>query len=601
VTSFLAIPNYSSLHVLAAGVATFIGFWGVGVALLHLAHLRLPPPWEHVTALLLGIQAVSLTIQLLGMVELSTQPALVAIWWSVAAIGAGVLLMRVRPPKGNLRPVRFGPALLPIAVIGIASATNLMVAVAPSTKIDELYCYMLIPSRIVIDGALRFYREPWVGAIWPHMIYQISAAPSHAIGHPDAPNVVSWGLSATLLWFAWHVIRANGNGVLWTAFSVAGLCVGLYPVVWHVTGGAHAMGDLALAAAVVAFCFRDRLLVWMTSAVYGALVSILSLSAAASKLSLLPVSAILLCCAAWPIMKPASAAVRRKIAFAVIIPWLVFYFPLAAWTWAQSGSPFGPILADVLGTSIYQGGALQEALQSEAEARQPLLLIRNATLGYSPLIWLGAIGVLFFPQVAATTRLILGCLLALQCLLLYRFLPYDVRYLSLHYGLFISFAVAGPPAVRAYLASARFALAACAIVLLPWLAIQLYYAKQFFPVSAGLEKEAFYRRYVAFYDDYRALDRLLPKDAALLIPGFTGSAVYAPRSVFFDPADLPSARPAVLFAHGENVEPGAPLNGYTVTGEIYANPHAVTRTYRTPGRAPVIAPLKVVRLVKNLN
>ena len=87
----------------------------------------------------------------------------------------------------------------------------------------------------------------------------------HAIGYPDAANVVSWALSAMLIWFAWRVIRTNTASVVWSAFWVAGLCVGIYPVVWHVTGGAHAMGDLAMAAAIVAFADRDRLLTAITT------------------------------------------------------------------------------------------------------------------------------------------------------------------------------------------------------------------------------------------------------------------------------------------------------------------------------------------------
>src|SRR5262249_35573899 len=156
---------------------------------------------------------------------------------------------------------------------------------------------------------------------------------------------------------------------------------------------------------------------------------------------------------------------------------------------------------------------LRETFQFERDTGQlPLAMIRNAAVGYSPLIWLGAIGAICAPGLAKSRRVFLGCLLALQCVLIYWFLTYDVRFLTIHYGLFTVFAFLGPRAIQERLVSARVVFVATSIFLLPWLAIQIYYAKQFFFVSTGLEKNSFYQRYVAFYSDYVALDRLLSKD-----------------------------------------------------------------------------------------
>ena len=276
-SSFLSIPHYSPFLVLLVGLWTFVGLWGLGTVLLSVFRVRLPSPWDQVTAVLLGIQALSLTVQLAAMAEIASVSLLCGIWWSLIAHGVFMLLVRTRStafmrflPSSS----PFGPAFLPIAIIAAAILINALVALAPSTKIDELYYHMLIPSRIVSDGVLRFYREPLLSAIWPQMVYQISAAPTHAIGFPDAMNVVSWALSVTLLWFAWQIIRANANTLTWTAFCVASLCVGIYPAVWHVTGGAHAMGDLAMAAAIVAFCLRERLLAALRPLTFSAMFSI---------------------------------------------------------------------------------------------------------------------------------------------------------------------------------------------------------------------------------------------------------------------------------------------------------------------------------------
>ena len=113
----------------------------------------------------------------------------------------------------------------------------------------------------------------------------------------------------------------------------------------------------------------------------------------------------------------------------------------------------------------------------------------------------------------------------------------------------------------------------------------------------GLEKLAFYQRNVAFYRDYVKLDRLLPDDAVLLVAGFRLDAVYAPRPVYFDAADLPPNRPAALFASAAPAVESS-INRYKLGDVLYENDQAVLVTYRTPGRPPRIGALRVITLIK---
>ena len=325
-TSFLAIERYSSFLVLTVGLSTFIGLWGLGTIILDNIRLRLSAPWCQVTALLLGIQTLSLTVQSAGLAGVAYPVVLSAIWWGLTFIGAAMLWLRWRAITAMMVLRYDWSALVATTIIGAAIATNMLIAIAPSSKIDELYYHMLAPSRIVSDSALHFYREPWEAAIWPHMIFQISAAPVHAVGYPDAANVVSWGLSTTLLWFAWHIIHGDTKSIAWTALWVGSLCVGIYPAVWHVTGGAHAMGDLAMAAALVAFCGRERLFTDLAMPAYAALLSILLLFASTSKVSLLPLSLVLLYFAAHRI--PPVRVVARRLENRVCARGTLDHFPL---------------------------------------------------------------------------------------------------------------------------------------------------------------------------------------------------------------------------------------------------------------------------------
>ena len=189
-----------------------MGLWGLGAALLSLVRLKFPSPWDQVAALLLGIQTLSLAVQITAFLEINSRPVLVTIWLSLVVIGAVMLVNRARQfeiPQLPLRwqqLLRYWPAAMPLAIVAIAVATNTLVALAPSTKVDDLYYHMLVPSRIVSAGGLQFYREPWEAAIWPHMVFQISATPAHALGYPDSVNIVSWALSrdSTLVCMAYH-------------------------------------------------------------------------------------------------------------------------------------------------------------------------------------------------------------------------------------------------------------------------------------------------------------------------------------------------------------------------------------------------------------
>ena len=594
--------------VLAIGLATFIGFWGTGAVLLHSTRLHIPSPWRPVTAVLLGIQAVSLAVQIAGMAELASRRALDAMWLAVVVIGIVMLLLSnqqklmefFRNPTKLTQTLSLGLVHIPIAIIGIAVVTDLLIALAPSSKIDELYYHMLVPSRIVADGALHFYRLPWEGAIWPQMVYQITAAPIDAIGYPDAANVVSWGLSTILLWFAWRLMRDSAKTALWAALWTGSLCVGLYPAVWSVTAGAHAMGDVAMATAIAAFCARDRLLTALSPPAYAAMFSLLVLSAATSKISLLPLSAVLLCTEAWLLVRSAPLKVTIAIVAAIAVPWIIFYCPIALWTWAQSGSPFGPVLAGTMPHSIYPAAWVQKTFQNTRQINQTPLttVIQYIAVNYSPLIWLGVIGALIGTNLSNSMRGILACLLALQVTLIYSFLPYDVRFLGgLQYGLVIVFGSFAKSDLQIRFGSVRAVVIASVAFLVPWLGIQIYYATQFFPVSLGLEKIAFYERYIAFYADYVKMNRMISKDTVILVQGFRLDSVYAPRPVFFDPADLPRGKPVVLFAPSATVDATSPIAGYKVGDPVYEDPSAIVETFRTPGRQSILGAIKVVRLI----
>jgi ABC transporter substrate binding protein len=106
-TSFFAIEDYTPFLVLLAGLATFFGLWAAGMIVLILSRLRLPAPWNYVTAILLGIQVLALAVQIVGTAEIASRPVLSALWWILVVLGAAMLL-----GKGRLGLASYGGSTL---------------------------------------------------------------------------------------------------------------------------------------------------------------------------------------------------------------------------------------------------------------------------------------------------------------------------------------------------------------------------------------------------------------------------------------------------------------------------------------------------------
>lgn len=608
-TSFLAIENYSPILVLLLGTVTWMGLLGLGMMIQALFPFKLPSPWRQVVGVLLGVQILSLATQLLGMTNIAFRPVLIALWLIVVLGGSLGIYRWLAPLKSaNYKPPQ-GWAYLPLAVIVVALLANLVVAIAPSSKIDELHYHMLVPSRIVADGAMHFYRQPWEGAIYPQMLFQIAAAPLHALGFPDAVNVISWGLSLILVWFGWYLISQRTNKATWNYIFLASLVVGMYPVVWYVTGGAHAWGDLATASVIVALLTRDSLIKKVTIPGFALICSVGILSAVASKVSLLPLGFILFTFAAIIVIQKTSHwRTRVQSIFWFLAPWLIFYLPILVWTFLQSGSPFGPLLSSFFPDSIYDVEAIKQDIHLNHLVNQYpwSYVVKTTILRYSPLIFIAVISFLANRSSRISDRLLFTSCLLLQSYLIFSFLPYDLRFLGgLLPGFVICFALQNQQILSKTIDKNRLIFGAATIFLLvPWLTIQIYYASQFIPIGLGIQQNSdFHAQYTAFFQDYLQLDNLLDKNAVLVPQGTRINSVYFPRNIYLDSQDIPEQKEVFLFqvslyAQQSNPEPP---QGFQLEKVIYRNDKAVVNTSRTPGSLPQIGNLKVVKLIRKDN
>ncbi len=607
-TSFYSIELYNPLFVLLIGLATFFGFIGFGIALLKFFRVSLPNPWKQVTAVVLGILSASLIIQAISMGGMATKPVLIGFWLVMVLTGCFIFIRDEVWMKKIIVPIPKGWAIIPFGLLLIALITNLFAAVAPSSKIDELYEYMTLPSRIVNDGALRFYLLPWEGAIFPHMLYQMSLTPLHAMGFPDAGNIVSWGLITLLVWFGWRVAIVQAELSGWSFVILACLVTGIYPVIWNVTGGSYSMGDLATAIALVALLSHKELIAKTGMNNFALIISLLVLGSVSSKVTLLPLGLATILLMLFYVGRSGAFSKRKwlMVIFYTIVPWIILYLPILTWTFRQSGSPYGPLFAGFLNThSVYDLEIIRniQHVNRQVNLPSPQIILESLLIYFPAIFWIGVI--LFFADrnVPSSLRLAGLLLLVMQTFILVFIVIFDPRYYGgLLHGVLITWMIheerSGwklPERFR------KLVVAGSVACLVPWLGLQIFYSSQFFPVALGFQdKMEFYHQKIAFTKDYLLLDKLLPRDAVFVFMGEDQVRLdinFAPRPVYLSMDHPAPDKKVYLFCI--NCAKATHLKDYRIDSLVYTNDKAIITTYRNPFRPSILGRLEVYSLVKS--
>jgi hypothetical protein len=582
-----------SAETLLGGLLGLMAAAGVGSGLTRLLG-PIPGRWRLATSLVAGVAVFDLCLMLVLFLGGGVR--------SVKIVGVGAILIGGCLLLWSLNRLRSAatPAICRnadrwfLAVIVAAIAINLLIAVAPSTKIDELHYHMLIPKRVMEDGGLHLYHRPYEAAIFPQNGFQLGLSAAHAAGIPEAGNVVSWGLGVALILLVAGV-TSDLTGSATAGWMTGAICaVGLYPAVWHVTSGPHALGDLATVTACLLALLPDDLTGEMKAQTKLFLVCLTAYAAASTKISILPLSVVF----ALIGVRRAAAKIGWKIATGMALGvWTVFYGPIILWTTLKCGSPFGLATASMFHSHYFGPEDIAELADSGRANQQgwmPLLawMVPSVSVGL-----VAAFGVVAFAawKRGRVFKILFG-LVCGQAMLIAWLLPHQFRFLGgLQYAVLVLGAwVAWPSRLGARLIARWWVvlLGMC----LPWLAVQAYYAKPFIKVDLGtISRDSFLHSYVAFAEDFRVLNRVLPADAVIYVVNSRLPSYYAPRPVIYTLEDLKGREPLYRFTVG----PGAPPleTSLSCTATVYVNSSAISVVYRTPGLSPVREPLKVEHCV----
>ncbi len=581
-----------SVETLAGGLLGLIAALGVGCGLIRMMG-PIPQRWRLATSLLSGLAiidwAVMLALFLGGGVT------------SVRIVGAAAVILGTCLLAVFWKHLSLVPALKTlrssdrwfVAVIVVACTINLFIALAPSTKIDELHYHMLIPKHIIEDNGLYLYRLPYEAAIFPQTAYQLGLTTEHVAGFPEAGNVVSWGLGITL------ILLVTGVTADLTASATAGWmtgaisAVGLYPAVWHVTSGPHALGDLATVTACLLAVLPDTPAEKLNPKTRLLLICLAAYAAVSTKISNLPVAGTVTLIGAY---RTSAELGWRKAAEIALAVWGAFYGPIIMWTTLQCGSPLGLATATLFHSPYFGADAI--ARINEAKGLDPGGLMPQLRW-IAPSVSVGMIAAFGIVAFAACKRermsMVVSGLVCGQALLIIWLLPPKFRFLG---GLQYVVLILGAWVFWKSLPEAQIVARWWMVLLglcLPWVALQVYYARPFLKVDLGMiSRDSFRDRYVAFSDDFRALDRLLPAHAVLYVVNTRLPSYYAPRPVIFTLGDLRGRSPLYRFTITEEDSPPR-ADPLSCAETVYQNPAPFSEVYRTPGRAAMREPLKVER------
>lgn len=591
------------IQLVGGGVLVF-AVLGIGNIAAWLLRLRtLPWYWRMAFAAVLGQATVNLLVQLLLLTGGSSALRLRLLGWSAVAIGSFGHLLAFGRNAWHSRWFEFRTNKFLKTLLVLVWLTNLIVALAPSSKIDEVFYHMLVPKRIATDGGMNFYRLPIEAAVVPQMQYEISLSPAYALGAPESGNVLSFSYSVVMglfiLGFLQDVTRDDSLALL----GGLGCAVGLYQTVWHTTEGAAAIGELALLTGVCGLLWPATLRRSLGPVRYGFLVVCAASLAASTKISLLPLCAVVSLLAVWKVHRKIKGglpgAVRAGI---VLLPWALMHFPLMVWTYYESGSFWGPIMANRLGPSVFPAAMLQ-ILDQMRKVNQPGLLpnMRYAAVELSPLLLVGILFTMWWAVRGDRGARLIISLLLLQAGLILWLLPYEFRFLGgLLYVPWIATVLklsgaptdeSQPPAglttIGNRVAGHRNWIAVAAAV--PWLLFQMYYARPFAEVAAGaMTRSEFRERFVALTRDYEILNQVLPPDAVLYFANGRVSLFDAPRPVVLTPLDL-RQKTSIYRLTLRDLPEKETLTATSVLNcdqTVYFNDHAVVETYRIPGKLP---------------
>lgn len=540
-----------------------------------------------------GILVVSLVVQILSFLHITNFAIIMnSLGYGLLLLGLyGFYLLRDSTKLIYSEMVENGFLLVLLVVLGL----GFLISLAPLSKHDEVFYHALLPARILSDNYLHFYMWPFEAAMLPQMFFQIAMVPLFAIGHPNASNSVGFLFSVLIALYLYKLFKEKTDkkyAAILTTLSI----LGLHTFVFHVTMGGHAFGELSLLL-LLGTIFIEKI-----SSIKKRIfiVSMLSVAVVGAKLSYIPLTvAVVLMCIYKEFVRDKNFSFANLSLF--LLPILIFYMPILIYTFINSGSPFGPAFAGVFGHSVYNVDMISATMNSYSSKLPYLNLAfvyfaKTIAFDYTPIVTIGLL-VFFFRGYKIEKAV--WILSILQFFVIYLKLPHDIRFFGglLYFVAFLFWSNFYKKEI--FIKHSKFFYKFFYLILAGYLFLDIFYGIRFFPVSLGLEnKESFFTKNIAMYEDYLKLDEILPKNSVLLACGGRLNGVYMPRDVIYSIDDFWREDKEIFLLHiGENVNE-CKIGDFILGEKVYKNENAKITTYRAPFKKPDIGTLSIYKLTR---
>ena len=577
-------PTFFPLLTLLTGSLSLIGFICIGQFIKNQLKININDIWGNLISLILGIFSFSLIIQFISFLKINNKFTLGILAVFVILIGfIRILLKKIRIPKIDKKSIIPTTLLISIFLIRI------LIAIIPSTKIDELHYHMLLPIRLISEKGLNFYSLPWEGAIWPHMHYQFIGAPFYAIGLPDSLNIISLGIFLTFVYTLYFQIKIEIKNKEITLWCLLIFSSGLHSLVDIPTNASNSLLLVSSCSSLLILCDPNKYLPTKNLRSFSIIFGLLSLGMIGAKISMMPIFIIQTFIFLRTIIKVWGIKSIYKSSLYFLMPFIVFYLPILLFTFIKSGSPFGPLLSSFF---EYKGDF------------DPLVSSAKGDLGYkgnlreiiffcitkwSPLVWL--IWIFFVnKKIKNSIKVTLLTFLIIQSLMIWLILPDSPRHYGgfQYVGLLIIFIELVPTFFKKYkkLCQTTFLLLS-----FPWLLLDIYYS---YPLitKAFLRPEIFKNDYIPFYKDFVELNNLLDKNSEILVYGTRINTFHSPRKVLFHANEMKKNKNSkYLFLVGYGTEKSLKLGKL-----VYKNDEAKQFCFRTPYKKCIRVQLRVYKI-----
>lgn len=600
--SYYALETYHFLLNFLVGCCFFMAVYGVGSFLIMRLPYSFPLSLRPVLKIVAGFLTVSLIIQFLAFFfwineyslgSLTLILTISAIWQLYKLLRNYSLLLNPFlkiSKQETLGVCCFLLCFLPIVVY----------ALLPSAKIDELFYHQLVAQRIVVDGGMIFYRQPWEAAIPAHLVYNYSQVPLVYWQFTDAANVVSLCLFSLFLWTL-HSIFSQAKVAIflkWATLSI--LCLGMYRLTFT-TAGSHHFGDIAAFMGLYVVVMISNLKQHTPIPAILTMQGIFLAAMAGSKISLLPFALLIGLYTLYEVWKINTAIIKNTAL--ILFPVIIFYIPIIAWTYLQTHSPFGLILSQYFDTKIIDRHLLASTLQHETVINPTFSVHGREALLYFPIILLVSPLLFAISKYPFSLKIKVFTIFGLFLVILYAFhLLYNPRFWGnlpvslLALGILSAPTIKWPTIVRPNLLIGSLA----TIAILPYVAVSYYYLYHLLPFPYNVAtRTTYYKKFIPLYEDYQALDKLLPAGACLFTQNRL-NLVHSPRRIFRDSLDICNC-PTLYAMQCDTLLLPAIINTrhskYQVGPLVYQNKHAAITIYRTPNKKQKTGVLSVYKLL----